>query len=141
MEEIYRGVKITLQENDNTWLCDIDTNRNKIKSTLPEARKRIDNFLDKEKVFEKFDVILIENSIYGTTHKKGDVFIVTSEVMEYDSKYYWVNKDGKRSKELVSKFCRYTTNNRVLLQEIDSKLNTIDVLRKEIEIIKSKLTK
>jgi hypothetical protein len=139
MEEIYKGIKINLREEENTWECDIDkTARNRIKSTLPEARKRIDNFLDKEKEFNRYDVIAKED--FWGSFRKGTIVTVTSETEEIGSKYLWISYNGKRSKEPASKFCLNTEHNRVLLEEINFKLNAVISIQKEIEELKNKLT-
>lgn len=135
MEEIYKGIKIILREDTNDWECEIDPkSRNRVKDTLPAARKRVDDFLDKEKTFERFDVFFKHDSYYN--NRLGEIATVTSE----SSENFWINFEGKRSLSMKSNFCKVTQQNLEIINKIKALKVMIERDKKEIESLNKLLT-
>lgn len=135
MEEIYKGVKITLREDTNDWECEIDPkSRNRVKDTLPAARKRIDDFLDKEKTFERFDVYYKNDNYYA--NRLGEIATVTSESGEF----FWINFEGKRSLSTKTNFCKNTPENLEIINKIKALKVQIERYKKEVDSLNKSLT-
>jgi hypothetical protein len=139
--ETYRDTEIVLLEEENIWRFTANGRERKA-PTLPKAREYIDNALDavrekKEKAWEPFDAYLREWS----SSAMFQIVKVTSiaEPNKWDGPQFWINADGKRSKQSRKSLYAVSDENSAKIAELNALELEIKRLREHAEIISQTL--
>lgn len=144
MEERYKGIKITYNEDRNMWCVDDSTNGITLeRESLVKARKAIDNALKKDKkgAYKRFEAWYVGG--FGRKHFKK--VTVTSKVENQQGfgtwDEYWISyttSTGKKERSKVYGHDLYKINKsndvRVAkISEIASKIAKLEKLKGDIE--------
>jgi len=130
----YMGFKISYSEEREVWSCEV-ASANYEKQTLKECKKRIDDFLKKEKSFERYPAY---NNPWGNGLIQVDITSVCSD----DPKYYWaITKDGKNNRRKIRKdnLFQVNTENTNIVNSINQIESNISKLQKEKKELFEKL--
>lgn len=96
-EHEYKGIKVWYDDHFELWECELDRDRNRMiqKKEIGELRKRIDEFVRKEKNFKRFEVIRLGTG-FSSRSRRGEVLTVTS--ITDDGEYWTTDSEGTRNK-------------------------------------------
>jgi len=130
----YMGFEISYSEEREVWSCEV-TSAHYEKQTLKECKKMIDDFLKKEKSFERYPA-------YKKSWNDGLIQIDITSVCSDDPKYYWtITKDGKNNREKTRKdnLFQMNTENTNIINSINNIELDISKLGKEKKELFNKL--
>ena len=133
----YMGFKISYSEEREVWSCKVASAILE-KQTLKECKKRIDDFLKKEKSFERYPVYCKSPYVWD-----GELIIVdVTSVCSDDPDYFWVvSKDGKNKRSKIRKNNLFQVNaeNTNIVNSINQIESNIFKLQKEKKELFNKL--
>jgi hypothetical protein len=126
----YMGFEISYREDREIWSCEVASAHYE-KQTLKECKKKIDDFLKKEKSFERYPA-------YKKSWNAGLIQIDITSVCSDDPKYYWtITKDGKNNREKTRKdnlFQMNTENTNIVnsITQIELDISKLEKEKKEL---------
>jgi len=133
-EHEYKGIKVWYNEGFEHWECELDRERRRTvqREKLADLRKRIDDFVKREKKFERFEAIRL-GAGFGRSDR-GEILIVTSVTV--DGEYWTINGKGDRSKKTASQIATNTPENMAIIQKA---LNDSERHRNEMALIEKQV--